>query len=64
MIFVRYRKEIKNLIQIIKQEKEQINTDLEKLSNELNKYKISNKKLVSQKKIFLNEVNKLILFCY
>ena len=49
MIFHFFRKEIKNLIQIIKQEKEQINTDLEKLSNELNKYKTSYKKLVRHK---------------
>lgn len=41
-----YRKEIKGLIQIIKQEKEQITQDLQSMSKELTKYKVAYKQLV------------------
>lgn len=40
------RKEIKGLIQIIKQEKEQISEDLQSMSKELSKYKVAYKHLV------------------
>jgi hypothetical protein len=46
----KFKKEIRNLIQVIKQEKDQINLDLEKLSMKLVKYKVAYKKLKKKHK--------------
>ena len=40
------RKEIKSLIQVIKQEKDQVVQDLRVMAEDLNKYKLAFKKLV------------------
>jgi len=49
----KFKKEIKKLIHIIKEEKEQITTDMEAMNKELVKYKTAYKKLVPLKKRFL-----------